>query len=180
MSLLRQRVEKEGSVILERISDFKKHFIKEDPVVISDYLDENLVCFLDAATQPEALQALIDRLFDQGELKDKEAFMHAILEREKIVSTGIGIGIAIPHAKLEGYDDFFIAIGIQKANGIEWNSLDGLPVRLIFMIGGPEDRQTEYLNILSMITGAIKDEERRKDLLKATKPSDVIAVFKDL
>lgn len=148
--------------------------------MISDYLDENLVCFLDVGTQAEALQSLIDRLFQQGQLKDKEAFLGAILQREKIVSTGIGIGIAIPHAKLEGYENFFIAIGIQKGNGIEWNSLDDLPVRLIFMIGGPENRQTEYLNILSMITGAIKDEERRKSLLKAEKPSDVIAVFQDI
>ena len=62
--------------------------------------------------------------------------------------TGIGIGVAIPHAKLEGYSDFFIAIGVQKKKGIDWNALDGSDVKLIFMIGGPENKQTEYLKIL--------------------------------
>lgn len=167
---------KEDLVILEHIN-LKKRFRKESPLVISDYLDEELISFLDEENQISALSHLVDLLDTKGKLQDKEAFFHAILEREKIVSTGIGIGVAIPHAKLSGYDDFFIAIGIQKHRGIEWQALDGLPVRLVFMIGGPENHQTEYLNILSMITTAIKDEERRKALLQAVTPSDVIAVF---
>jgi PTS system nitrogen regulatory IIA component len=145
---------------------------------ISDYLDEELVCFLDASTQREALSALIDKLDTQEKLRDQEAFFHAILEREKIISTGIGIGVAIPHAKLTGYTDFFIAIGIQKKGGIDWQSIDGLPVKLIFLIGGPDNRQTEYLNILSMITTAIKDEQRRKRLMNAQTGKEVIAIFK--
>ena len=173
-------MEKEGSVILERISELKKHFVKEEPVAISDYLDENLITFLEAKTQQDALQSLIDLLEKEGKLKDKNSFFQAILEREKIVSTGIGIGVAIAHAKLDGYDDSFIAIGIQKQEGIDWQALDDLPVRIIFMIGGPEDRQTEYLNILSMITAAIKDEERRKSLIKTQSAKEVIALFEDL
>ncbi len=144
---------------------------------IADYLDEDLVCFLNASNQHEALTALINQLAAQGKLHDKEAFFQAILEREKIISTGIGIGVAIPHAKLTGYSDFFIAIGIQKKGGIDWQSIDGLPVKLIFMIGGPDNRQTEYLNILSMITTAIKDEGRRKRLMNARNGQEVIALF---
>lgn len=149
-------------------------------MAISDYLDEKLVVFLEAHSQGEALQTLVELLDKEGKLRDKQTFYEAIQEREKIVSTGIGIGVAIPHAKIPGYDDFFIAIGIQKNDGIEWQALDGLPVRIIFMIGGPDDEQTEYLNILSMITTAIKDEERRKSLLKATNAQDVVAIFEDL
>lgn len=149
-------------------------------MALSDYLDENLIVFLDETSQSGALTKMIDRLEETGELKDKEAFFHAILDREKIVSTGIGISVAIPHAKLAGYEDFFIAIGIQKGEGIEWQALDGLPVKLIFMIGGPDNEQTEYLNILSMITSAIKDEERRKALLNAKTAEDALAVFEGL
>ncbi|MDN3506923.1 MAG: PTS sugar transporter subunit IIA [Simkaniaceae bacterium] len=147
---------------------------------ISDYLDEKLVMHLDVHGQNEALEALVNLLEKEGKLHDKQAFYESILDREKIVSTGIGIGVAIPHAKLQGYDEFFVAIGIQKDEGIEWRALDGLPVRLIFMIGGPEDQQTEYLNILSMITTAIKDEECRKALLSAKSPRDVVAIFEEL
>jgi PTS system nitrogen regulatory IIA component len=179
--LRRAAAAKEGSVIRERINQIAetlKRFGKEEPVVISDYLDEELVCFLEANSQQQALSTLIDKLDEQGKLSDKKTFFQAILEREKIISTGIGIGVAIPHAKLSGYTDFFIAIGIQKKGGIEWNSIDGLPVKLIFMIGGPDNRQTEYLNILSMITTAIKNEERRKRLMSAKSAHDVIAIFK--
>ena len=129
--------------IAGHFGDFRKRFTREEEVTISKYLDEKLVVFLDAESQSEACNALIDQLDAEGRLQDKETFKHAILDRERLVSTGIGIGVAIPHAKLEGYDNFFIAIGIKKGGGIEWNSLDGMPVKIVFMIGGLESRQTE-------------------------------------
>lgn len=146
-------------------------------MAISDYLDDRLVAFLNVESRNSALEALVDLLDSAGKLRDKESFYRAILEREKIVSTGIGMGVAIPHAKLEGYEDFFIAIGIQNKKGIEWNALDGSPVRFVFMIGGPEHKQTEYLKILSHLTMAIKNEDRRKKLLKAATPKEVIELF---
>ncbi len=148
-------------------------------MAISKYLDENLVVFLDAQTRQEALDQMIAVLQKRGKLKDPKVFRDAILEREGIVSTGIGLGVAIPHAKLSGYDDFFVAIGIQPKKGIEWNALDAAPVRLIFMIGGPENKQTEYLRILSHFTVAIQNEDRRKKLLKTYDAHDVIALFDD-
>lgn len=150
---------------------------KSKMLPLIDYLDGELVTFFDAKTQKEALTSLVDLLDQKDKLIDREQFIQAILEREKIVSTGIGIGVAIPHAKLAGYEEFFIAIGIQKNQGIDWESLDDLPVRIVLMIGGPENQQTEYLNILSMITQAIKEEGRRKALLKANTVEEVLAVF---
>lgn len=143
---------------------------------IAKYLDPNLVAFLDVDTRDEALIALVDLVDQAGYLHDKQAFYQFILEREKIVSTGIGMGVAIPHAKLSDYDNFFIAIGISS-KPIYWNALDGSPVRIIFMIGGPDDKQTEYLQILSRLTDAIKDEERRKKLLTLNTPTAIIQLF---
>lgn len=159
------------------IGDLKKFFKKGECVAISNYLDERLILFLNADSRDDALEQLITLLEKEGKLKNTKVFHDAILEREKIVSTGIGLGVAIPHAKLHGYDEFFIAIGIQVKKGIEWNALDNAPVRLIFMIGGPENKQTEYLRILSHLTMAIKNEERRKKLLKSYDAKDVIALF---
>lgn len=143
---------------------------------LAKYLDSKLVLFLDVHNRDQALKTLIDALDSQHKLKDKEAFYQAVLAREKIVSTGIGMGVAIPHAKLPQYDEFFIVIGIQK-QGVEWKALDGAPVRLIFLIGGPDDKQTEYLQLLSRLTLAIKDVERRKQMLAAASPDDVIQLF---
>jgi len=147
-------------------------------IKISKYLDANLVTFLNVATRDAALLAMVDTIEASGKLRNKETFYQAISEREKIVSTGIGMGVAIPHAKLSDYDDFFIAIGILQ-KGVDWNALDHTPVRLIFMIGGPDDKQTEYLQILSSLTLAIKDEERRKKMLTLNSPHAIIDLFKE-
>lgn len=143
---------------------------------IVNYLDPRLILFLDNPTRDEALQALVDALCDANKLERPEDFLAALLEREKIVTTGIGMGVAIPHAKLANYDNFFIAIAFIK-EGIQWESIDHAPVRLVFMIGGPDDKQTQYLQILSHLTLAIKDEERRKKLLNAKNPEVIIKLF---
>ncbi len=144
---------------------------------IAGYLDEKAIAFLDEESGEAVIERLVDLLYKQGKLKDKEEFLSSVLERERIVSTGIGIGVAIPHAKIAGNADFFIAVGIQKKKGIDWNSLDGSLVHLIFMIGGPDNKQTEYLKILSGLTQAIKDESRRKRLLKCNTAREVIDLF---
>ncbi len=143
---------------------------------IASYLNEELVLFLDANNREDVLKSLVDMLNNRGKLKDKEAFFEAVLAREKLVSTGIGMGVAIPHAKLASYDDFFIAIGILS-KGVEWEALDQAPVRIVFMIGGPDDKQTEYLQILSRLTFALKDESRRKKMLQLSTERQIVALF---
>ena len=145
---------------------------------VSEFLDPNLVVFMNAASRNEALELLVDAAAKAGKLFDRSAFLDAIMKREHIVSTGIGMGVAIPHAKLSGFEDFFIVIGIQQGHeGIEWDALDGSSVRLIFMIGGPADRQTDYLKILSRLTIAIKDEGRRQGLMQSQQGVEVIEWF---
>ncbi len=148
-------------------------------VLISKYLNPKLITFIHSTERNGALKELVELLDQQKRLEDSDAFYKAILEREKIVSTGIGMGVAVPHAKLPEYDTFFIAIGIHQ-QGIAWDALDGMPVRLIFMIGGPDDKQTEYLQLLSRLTLAIKDSDRRKKMLQLNNPKDMIALFKGI
>lgn len=144
---------------------------------ISKYLDERLVVFLDEESREGVISRLVEQLNKEGRLQDREKFLTSILEREKIVSTGIGIGVAIPHAKMAGNAGFFVAIGIQKKRGLDWNALDGSLVHLVFMIGGPDNKQTEYLKVLSTLTQSIKDEQRRKALLKCNTAKEVIDLF---
>jgi PTS system nitrogen regulatory IIA component len=144
---------------------------------IADYLDDRLVAFLDVETRDEAIDILINILDKADKLPDRTAFRSAIMHREQLVSTGIGMGVAVPHAKLSGLSEFFIAIGIQNKKGIDWNALDKAPVRLVFLIGGPEGRQSEYLKILSLLTSAIKDLELRREILQLQSGADVVALF---
>ncbi len=144
---------------------------------IFQLLDSQLISFLDVETRDEAIDALIDLLDQSGKLPDKNKFRRAIFDREQLVSTGIGMGIAVPHAKLKEFSNFSIAIGIQQHKGLEWNALDTAPVRIIFMIAGPDNKQSEYLQILSQLTSAIKDVNLRKALLKADSPQEVLSLF---
>ena len=141
---------------------------------LSDLLDRRFILFLDATSRDEAIHELINKLDVEGALPDANAFRSAIQHREGLVSTGIGSGVAVPHARMKGYDEFFIAVGIQRSQGLDWNALDQVPVRLVFLIGGPDDQQVEYLQLLSSLTHTIKDPELRRQLLQATKPEEVI------
>lgn len=145
---------------------------------LAQYMDPKLVFFIEAEARQEALKTIVDLLYDAGKLQNRLEFFEAIISREKVVSTGIGMGVAIPHAKLPNYRNFFVAIAISK-KGIDWNALDNAAVRLIFMIGGPEDKQTEYLQLLSTLTTAIKDEERRKKLLTLNSKEAIIRLFSE-
>lgn len=144
--------------------------------LVQKYLHPNLVAFLTASTRDEALKSLIDTIEKKHAIPESAALYRAIIEREGIVSTGIGMGVAIPHAKLPAYRNFFIAIGILS-KGVDWDALDDAPVRIIFLIGGPDDKQTEYLQILSNLTHAIKDESRRKKMLTLNSEEGIIGLF---
>jgi PTS system nitrogen regulatory IIA component len=155
----------------------KRWFAKESIMKISDYLDPSCIVFLNSETRDDALNELVDVLYACGKIPEKESFFASVIDREDLVSTGIGMQVAIPHAKKEGYKDFFIAVGVQKEKGIEWQSLDKAPVRLVFMIGGPENKQTQYLKILSRLTQVIKDEKIRKKLITVGSKEEFMKVF---
>ncbi|MBN2479212.1 MAG: PTS sugar transporter subunit IIA [Parachlamydiales bacterium] len=133
--------------------------------------------FLHSKNRNEVIWELIDSLSKTQKINDKESFFNKVLQREKIVSTGIGLGVAIPHAKSDEFKDFFIAIGIQNECKIKWQSIDKIPVRIVFLIGGPESKQTEYLKILSILTTAIKDETVRKDLINASSKEEILTII---
>jgi nitrogen PTS system EIIA component len=173
----------EGLATLARISPFSldlfKPLRKKEHMRVFESLDSRLISFLEVDTRDEAIDALIELLSNAGKLPDKALFQSAIFHREKLVSTGIGMGVAVPHAKMKNFSDFFIAIGIQKGKGIDWNALDTAPVRIIFMIGGPEGKQSEYLQILSQLTSAIKNVDLRKSLLQAQSSEQVLRLFSE-
>lgn len=144
---------------------------------LSNYMNKDLVLFLNSGSRNEAIQSLVDAIHSVHGLSDPSGFYQAILDREKLVSTGIGMGVSLPHAKMADYNSFFIAIGILN-KGVDWNAIDHSPVRLIFMIGGPDDKQTEYLQILSRLTLLIKKEEIRKKMLTLNSQEAIIELFK--
>lgn len=146
---------------------------------LSSYMNPNLIVFFEAETRDEAIETLVSTLRQTDTVSDPDSFNQAILDREKLVSTGIGMGVALPHAKMEICHSFFICVGILK-KGVNWKSIDNAPVRIIFMIGGPDDKQTEYLQILSNLTQFVKKEDIRKKMLTLNSKEAIMDLFNNL
>lgn len=137
---------------------------------LSRLLAPERILWLDATTKNDALRALVDCVAKTSDLEEPDEVYHAILERERLLSTGFGLGLAIPHAKLKSITDFVVAVGIHKP-GVDFGSLDEKPVHVLVMILGPDSRQEEYLKVLSRVTAFLKDN--REDLLSQSTPEEV-------
>lgn len=172
-------LERINKVLLVLLSFFQQKQIPiGDMVVLAQYLNPQLILFTDETDRDKVIKELTELAAKAEVVPDKVAFYNAVIEREKIVSTGIGMGVAIPHAKLDGCDQFFIAVGLHRKQGVEWRSLDGSLVQLVFLVGGPASEQKTYLRILSRLTSMIKYGGLREELLKAKQPGQVVDLFK--
>ena len=148
------------------------------PIIpIDDYLPEERVVDLSSSTKVGAIEELCAILGASEAVGDAAALRTAVLAREDVMSTGIGLGIAVPHAKIDSVKEFALALG-RSRTGIEFNALDGRPVHIVVLIAGPDDRQARYLQILASVTLRLKREEVRRALLEAAGPAEMAAVLR--
>ena len=146
-------------------------------IKISELLNLNNIKIINNCTYENTIDALLEMLNKSPQIKDYNKFVGAIKERETIVSTGIGLGLAMPHARKEFVKDFVCSAVLIK-NGVEWKSIDDKPVYFAVLIGSSENTHREYLNLLSQIVLLWKNDEKRKQILKSTKPLEILEVFR--
>ncbi|MBK5200842.1 MAG: PTS sugar transporter subunit IIA [Spirochaetaceae bacterium] len=146
---------------------------------IEEYFSEDSVMFLNSVNKEEVLSAMVIQAEKLGYLSRKDEFKEALLERELIMSTDIGWKVAIPHAKLKSISKFFVIPAILK-NDLDWGGGNNQSVNIVLLIGGPENEQTTYLQILSKVTLIVRNNQRRQALLAATIAEEVIAQFTGL
>ena len=145
---------------------------------IVDLLNEEVVrTNLAGTSKNEVINAIIDLAASQDRVLDKEKVREAIFEREKIMSTGVGAGFAIPHAKSDAVNDIVAAFAIT-AQPIDYQSLDDQPVRIVFLLVGRENMVGPHIKLLSRISRLMNNEGFRKQLLEAAKPKDVLEIFR--
>jgi fructose-specific phosphotransferase system IIA component len=142
---------------------------------LNDYIAKDRIAFLQARNKQDALAKLIELSNDDTYVIDYEQFQNAVLDREYIVTTGIGQNVAIPHIKSRWVRDFFITIGIFR-DGVEWQSIDEKPVHLAFLIAGPEEHEN-YLRILAKLTLIIRNKEKRKAIIGAKTTGEVFQLL---
>lgn len=131
---------------------------------------------VEATNKNGVIDELVNQLNQAGKLNDVEAYKEAIHQREGQSTTGIGEGIAIPHAKVAAVETPAIAFGKSKA-GIDYQSLDMQPAHLFFMIAAPEGGAQTHLDALAKLSGILMDELVRADLLAAETPEEVQAII---
>lgn len=132
-----------------------------------DVIDKKRILFLNCDTKEKALNTLIDNLSNASEIIDKEELSKGIFHREELMSTGIGLGIAVPHVRLTSVKDIIMSVGICRNSISDYETLDGLPVNFIFMIVAGKEQHEKHLKLLSTISSILKEETLRARILRA-------------
>lgn len=133
---------------------------------------------LESKNKKDVIKEMVECLVKTGKVKDKKKMIQTLMDREELGSTGIGQGIAIPHGKSDTVSDLAAAFGLSQ-EGIGFDSLDGEPVNIFFLLVAPEGAAGAHLKALARISSLLKDKYFRKSLVSAKTPEDVVKIIQE-
>ncbi len=131
---------------------------------------------LKGTTKEAILAEMVDLLMASGHIRDRDAVLKAVTDREKRMSTGMQNGIAIPHGKTDSVDCLLAALGI-KHGGVDFGALDGQPSTIFVMTVSPDSRTGPHIQFLAEISRPLNDASVRAKLLAATSREDVLKLL---
>lgn len=138
---------------------------------------ENQVCFLEpSVTKREALAALVAATAQNPAISDPEAFERAVFDREAVMSTGIGDGIAIPHVRIPEITSPTLGVGISKT-GVDFDALDNKPVNVMVLFATPQGSDKEYLGLLAQVMLSLRNRDLFQRLLACEDPAQVCTLL---
>lgn len=144
---------------------------------LRDILTEDRVKIpLESIDKDQIIEEMINLIDESINLKNKEEILKAVMDREAVMSTGVGEEVAIPHGKSNGVSEIVAALGITK-KPIDFKSLDDKPVRLVWLLVGPEDKTGPHLKALSRISRLMHKKEFREELIKTRLPKRLLQVI---
>lgn len=146
-------------------------------MAVLETLSEDLIKIpLTSKTKTEILDELLEILVAKGVVKNREEVFQKIMEREEQVSTGLDHGIAIPHAKSEGVDSLVCAVGV-KPEGIDFESRDGQPTKLFFLVIAPPGQTGPHIEALKEIAILVSNNTRRENLFQAKSSKELLSII---
>ncbi|MBX7151517.1 PTS sugar transporter subunit IIA [bacterium] len=146
---------------------------------LSEILTEQLIKIpLEKFDKKDIIAEMIEVLSHSGKVLDKEKVVQAVLEREQMMSTGIGNSVAIPHGKSQGVQDLIVALGITSQD-VNFDALDGKPVRIVFMLVGPEKSSSIHIKMLSRISRLLNQAAFRKKIIDCKNAHDALQIIVD-
>lgn len=144
---------------------------------LSEYLDRQCVSVLSAETKSDALDEMAAMLAGDRIGVDHATLLEAVHRREKLMSTGIGNALAIPHVRLKPIPRASMAVGVAPRGIADYESLDGKPVQVIVMIAAPQGQHDTYVKLLAMVAEVVKQEDLRAAILQAEDSETVYRVL---
>jgi fructose-specific phosphotransferase system IIA component len=137
--------------------------------------EKSVLIGLHGSTKSEIVEELVQAIEDEDRILDRKKVLDSVLQREGIMSTGIGHGIAIPHGKSDAVNKLCGVLGIKR-EGVDFESLDGQPAFIFFLLVSPIDVSGPHIKALARISRLLKGEEFRKALVQARSPGEVISI----
>jgi mannitol/fructose-specific phosphotransferase system IIA component (Ntr-type) len=148
-------------------------------LLLTDLLSpERIRIPLQSRSKDELLAELVELITREDHVDDPADVLRAVREREAVLSTGIGNGVAIPHGKSPAVPDLRMAAGLT-AEPVDFDALDGQPVRLFFMLVGPETAAGPHIKALSRISRLVRKESVRQRLVSARDPEDFYRALRE-
>jgi len=146
---------------------------------LGEILDESLIKIpIENIEKKAIIKEMIDVLDGSGKIKEKESVLQAVLEREQMMSTGIGNGVAIPHGKSAGSEDLIVSLGITSEE-VDFEALDNKPVRIVFLLTGPQTASNLHIKMLSRISRLLNQSSFRNKLIECQNPKEVMEVIEE-
>ena len=139
---------------------------------------EFIISDLKGESKEEIINELVDLFKDDPHVEDIEKVRSAVLEREKVMSTGVGKGFAIPHGKTNAVKEIIGAFGKIK-EGIDYESLDGNPVNLVFLLVGKDNLISTHIKLLSRISRLMNKDDFRHRLVEANSADGIVKLFSE-
>lgn len=156
----------------ERLSSSSRPAATDISVQVKSILSPERIVFMNHQTKRDALVRLAANLATAPQIKDARELETEIIKREELMSTSIGRGLAIPHVRLSSVTDLVVSVGISKCDIIDFQPIDDIPVRLLFMIAAAYNQHSYYLQTLSFFSSKLKDADLRNSLLNAENSMD--------
>lgn len=151
---------------------------RSDSISVSELLTEDVISTeLEVKNRDDIFDQLIELLAESGKIDNPGEALDAVKKREDILSTGIGNGVAIPHAKTDAVDSLVVAFG-RVEDGIDFKSLDGKPVRLIFLLLSPQEEAGLHVRALARISRMLKNTQFRSRLLEAGSAQEIHEIIR--
>ena len=140
--------------------------------------DDHVIIPLRSHEKQAILEEMVDHLYNKKKIGNRDKILKAILDREKVMSTGVGDHVAIPHGKADGVKDIVASLGITDSD-VDFHSIDNKPVRLIFLLVGPPDKTGPHLKALSRISRLMHREGFRSKLLESKTAKEVMKIIRE-